>query len=61
LGADFVLIALLGVIYLNQTSRIATVGRQVQVLQYQLGDLKAGKPGTGAANCRGSIPDPLAK
>jgi hypothetical protein len=31
---------LLGVIYLNQTSRTATVGRHVQSLQYQLNELK---------------------
>jgi cell division protein FtsB len=35
-----VLIALLGVIYLNQTSRIATVGRQVQMLQFELSELR---------------------
>ena len=32
--------ALLGAIYLNQASRIATVGRRVQSLQEQLDDLK---------------------
>jgi cell division protein FtsL len=39
-GVILVLVALLGVIYLTQASRIAAVGRRVQVLQNQLIDLK---------------------
>ncbi|MFO7539320.1 MAG: hypothetical protein R6X32_14870 [Chloroflexota bacterium] len=39
-GLILVLIALLGVIYLNQTSRIATVGSRVHQLQYNLNELK---------------------
>jgi cell division protein FtsB len=39
-GLILVLIALLGVIYLNQTSNIATVGHRVQVLQGELNKLK---------------------
>ncbi len=35
-GVILVLVALLGVIYLTQASRIAAVGRQVQVLQNEL-------------------------
>ncbi len=35
-----VLVALLGVIYLNQTSQTASVGRQVQLLQFKLSELK---------------------
>lgn len=35
-GLILLVIALLGVIYLNQSSRIAAVGRRVQVLQYDL-------------------------
>ena len=39
-GLILLVIALLGVIYLNQSSRIATVGRRVQTLQYELGILQ---------------------
>lgn len=39
-GVILVLVALLGVIYLTQASRIAAVGRRVQVLQNELIDLK---------------------
>jgi cell division protein FtsL len=39
-GVILVLAALLGVIYLTQASRIAAVGRRVQVLQNNLIDLK---------------------
>lgn len=39
-GVILLLVALLGVIYLTQASRIAAVGRRVQVLQNQLIDLK---------------------
>lgn len=35
-----VIVALLGVIYLNQTSHIATVGSQVQRLQFNLTEIK---------------------
>lgn len=35
-GLILLVIALLGVIYLNQSSRIAAVGRRVQTLQYDL-------------------------
>jgi len=39
-GLILLIIALLGVIYLNQSSRIATVGRRVQSLQYELSVLQ---------------------
>ena len=39
-GVILVLAALLGVIYLTQASRIAAVGRRVQILQNDLIDLK---------------------
>ena len=39
-GVILILIALLGVIYLNQASNIAAIGRRVQFLQGQLEDLK---------------------
>ncbi len=39
-GVILVLAALLGVIYLTQASRIAAVGRRVQVMQNELIDLK---------------------
>lgn len=39
-GLILLVIALLGVIYLNQSSRIAVVGRRVQTLQYDLSELK---------------------
>ena len=39
-GVILVLVALLGVIYLTQASRIAAVGRRVQVLQNNLIELK---------------------
>lgn len=39
-GIILVLIALLGAIYLSQTSRIAIVGRRVQLLQNDLDNLK---------------------
>lgn len=39
-GLILLVIALLGVIYLNQSSRIATVGRRVQTLQYDLSILQ---------------------
>jgi cell division protein FtsL len=39
-GVILILAALLGAIYLNQASRIASVGRRVQVLQNQLESLK---------------------
>ena len=39
-GVILVLAALLGVIYLTQASRIAAVGRRVQILQNELIDLK---------------------
>lgn len=39
-GVILILAALLGAIYLSQTSRIAVVGRRVQNLQGQLEDLK---------------------
>ena len=39
-GLILLVIALLGVIYLNQSSRIATVGRRVQTLQYDLGEIQ---------------------
>jgi cell division protein FtsL len=40
-GLILLVIALLGVIYLNQSSKIATVGRRVQTLQYELGILQS--------------------
>jgi cell division protein FtsL len=39
-GLILLIIALLGVIYLNQSSRIAAVGRRVQTLQYDLSVLQ---------------------
>ncbi|MBE2201588.1 MAG: hypothetical protein IAE79_23450 [Anaerolinea sp.] len=39
-GIILILVALLGVIYLSQTSRIATVGRRVQFLQEDLDTLR---------------------
>jgi len=39
-GIILILAALLGAIYLNQASRIASVGRRVQVLQNELESLK---------------------
>ena len=39
-GLILLVIALLGVIYLNQSSRIAAVGRRVQSLQYDLSVLQ---------------------
>ncbi len=39
-GVILVLAALLGTIYVNQASRIASVGRQVQILQNELTELK---------------------
>jgi len=39
-GVILILVALLGAIYLNQASRIASVGRRVQVLQNELERLK---------------------
>lgn len=39
-GLILILVALLGAIYLNQASRIATVGRRVQVFQNELERLK---------------------
>ena len=39
-GIALVLIALLGTIYLRQTSKIATLGRQVQILQFDLNDVR---------------------
>lgn len=39
-GIILILLALLGAIYLNQASRIASVGRRVQLLQIQLETLK---------------------
>jgi cell division protein FtsL len=39
-GLILLVIALLGVIYLNQSSRIAAVGRRVQTLQYDLSVLQ---------------------
>lgn len=39
-GLILLVIALLGVIYLNQSSRIAAVGRRVQSLQYDLSILQ---------------------
>ena len=40
-GLILLVIALLGVIYLNQSSRIATIGRGVQMLQYELAVLQS--------------------
>jgi cell division protein FtsL len=39
-GVILILVALLGAIYLNQASRIATVGRHVQSLQIQVDNVK---------------------
>lgn len=39
-GIALVLIALLGTIYLRQTSQIATLGREVQLLQINLNDAR---------------------
>lgn len=39
-GIIMVLAALVGAIYLHQASRIASVGREVQTLQYQLNETK---------------------
>ncbi|MEZ4641880.1 MAG: hypothetical protein R3E31_03925 [Chloroflexota bacterium] len=39
-GIILILVALLGVIYLSQTSRIASVGRRVQFLQEELDNLR---------------------
>ncbi len=39
-GIALVLIALLGTIYLRQTSQIATLGREVQLLQINLNDVR---------------------
>jgi len=39
-GVIIILIALLGAIYLSQTSKIATTGRRVQILQGELTDIK---------------------
>ncbi|MCP4418938.1 MAG: hypothetical protein GY805_20165 [Chloroflexi bacterium] len=39
-GIILILVALLGTIYVSQASRIATVGRRVQVLQNELTELK---------------------
>ena len=39
-GIALVLIALLGTIYLRQTSQIATLGREVQLLQINLDDVR---------------------
>ena len=39
-GVILILAALLGTIYLTQTSRIATVGRNVQFLQFELEELE---------------------
>jgi hypothetical protein len=39
-GVILVLVALLGAIYLNQTSKIAAIGRRVQQLQFELDELK---------------------
>ncbi len=39
-GLILLIIALLGVIYLNQSSRIAAVGRRVQSLQYDLTEMQ---------------------
>lgn len=39
-GIILILVALLGAIYLHQTSRIAITGRQIQILQSNLDDVK---------------------
>lgn len=39
-GVILILAALLGAIYLNQASKIASIGRRVQQLQFDLNDLK---------------------
>jgi cell division protein FtsL len=39
-GVILILVALLGAIYLNQASRIATIGRRVQSLQIQVDNVK---------------------
>ncbi len=39
-GIALVLVALLGTIYLRQTSQIATIGRQVQLLQIDLDNIQ---------------------
>ena len=39
-GVILVLAALLGTVYVSQASRIASVGRQVQILQNELTELK---------------------
>jgi cell division protein FtsL len=39
-GVILILVALLGAIYLNQASRIATIGRRVQNLQIQVDNVK---------------------
>lgn len=39
-GIILILVALLGAIYLHQTSRIAITGRQIQILQSNLDDIK---------------------
>jgi hypothetical protein len=39
-GVILVLAALLGAIYLNQASRIATIGRRIQIQQSELDELK---------------------
>lgn len=39
-GLILLVIALLGVIYLNQSSRIAAVGRRVQTMQYDLSNIQ---------------------
>jgi hypothetical protein len=44
-AAVLMLVAVLGAIYLHQTSRIAGVGRHVQLLQYELDELKRSNAG----------------
>jgi cell division protein FtsL len=39
-GVILILVALLGAIYLNQASRIASIGRRVQTLQIQVDNVK---------------------
>jgi cell division protein FtsL len=39
-GVILILVALLGAIYLNQTSRVASIGRRVQALQIQVDNVK---------------------
>jgi hypothetical protein len=39
-GVIMILAALLGAIYLNQASRIASIGRRVQQLQFEVNELK---------------------